>query len=157
MVRSDIRTASDDSYGEGLGTRLYIGHAREKPHLAIYTCEIGDLWTNLKKKVEFSADTDAARPDKQWIYLHDLTQKMFKYLTEIPNFIAVRECYILIKDSLPHFGTQLKLGSPMPFLAREKQCLDMRLNWIQHETQDANWLMALAATVGIFKLNHCGF
>ena len=59
---------------------------------------------------------------------HGLAQKMFKYLTEIPNFTAVRKCYILIKDSLPHFGTLSKLGSPMPFLARVKQCLDTRLN-----------------------------
>ena len=29
------------------------GHAREKPHLPICACEIGDLGTNFKKKLSF--------------------------------------------------------------------------------------------------------
>ena len=41
--QSVFRTASDDSCGGGLGTRLYIGHAREKPYLSICAYEIGDL------------------------------------------------------------------------------------------------------------------
>ena len=56
-----------------MGTRLQV-HAREKPNLPICAYEIGDLEIIIlvqlkKKKVEFSALSDAAGPEKQGIYL----------------------------------------------------------------------------------------
>ena len=67
-VRSVIRriTASDDSCIRGRlrGYKATV-HAREKPNLQICACEIGDLEIIIKKKVEFFAISDAARPEKQ--------------------------------------------------------------------------------------------
>ena len=63
-VRSVIRTASDDSCGGGLGTRLQVMHERSRicrfAHAKLVTFELIN-----KKQVEFSAESDAAGPEKQ--------------------------------------------------------------------------------------------
>ena len=47
---------------------MYAEHAeREKPHLPICACTIGDL--ELILKIEVSATSDATGPEKQGIYL----------------------------------------------------------------------------------------
>ena len=58
-MRSVIRTASNDIVAVEYEA---TSHAREKPHLPICTCEIiGDL----ELKIEVSATSDAAGPEKQ--------------------------------------------------------------------------------------------
>ena len=71
VIRTALGTASDDNCVRG-GLHGYkaTGHAREKPNLPISAYEIGDLEIIIKKKkVEFSALSDAAGPEKQGIYL----------------------------------------------------------------------------------------
>ena len=62
-MRSVIYTASDDSCGGGLGTRPQVMHERSPicrfVHAKLVTFEL------ILKKVEFSAVSDAARPEKQ--------------------------------------------------------------------------------------------
>ena len=67
MARGVIRTASDDSCGGGLGTKLQVMHdmherscIRRFAHAKLVTFELIK-----KKKVEFSAVSDAAGPEKQ--------------------------------------------------------------------------------------------
>ena len=63
-MRSFIRTASNDIVAVEYEA---TGHAREKPHLPICTCEIiGDLGLIFFfLKIEVSATSDAAGPEKQ--------------------------------------------------------------------------------------------
>ena len=63
-MRSVIRTASDDSCGGGLGTRLQVMHEKS-PHLPICSCKKLVTFELIKKKVEFSAVSDAAGPEEQ--------------------------------------------------------------------------------------------
>ena len=61
-MRSVIRTASNDIVAVEYEA---TGHAREKPHLPICACEIiGDLEL-IFLKIEVSATSDAAGPEKQ--------------------------------------------------------------------------------------------
>ena len=74
VIRAALGTASDDSCVRG---RLHgykaTGHAQEKPNLLICAYEIGDLGiiilVKFFLKVEFSALSDTAGPEKQGIYL----------------------------------------------------------------------------------------
>ena len=73
VIRTALRTASDDSCVRG-GLHGYkaTGHAREKPICRFAHTKLhGDLEIIFleKKKVEFSAVSDAAGPEKQGIYL----------------------------------------------------------------------------------------
>ena len=78
-VRSVIRTASNDIVAVEYEA---TGHAREKSHLLICACEIiGDL----ELKIEVSATSDAAGPEKQWIYLpqpyaHTMSEQQFSLI-----------------------------------------------------------------------------
>ena len=67
VIRTALGTASDDSSVRG-GLHGYkaAGHAREKPNLPICAYEIGDLEIIIKKKVEFSALSDAAGVRVKW-------------------------------------------------------------------------------------------
>ena len=70
VIRTALSTPTDNSCIRG-GLHGYkaTGHAREKLNLLICAYEIGDLEIIKKKKVEFSALSDAAVPEKQGIYL----------------------------------------------------------------------------------------